>query len=119
MELCLRKKFCWSRNRRGWLGVKIYLAAARSRMSAPGHFQTKSDAALLPSIWSGSPTGADVLHLAFVLNNALGSLARLFSRSPLAARRQSLPSEALGKGLGVFRLAKQNTTKSLSSRRRE
>ncbi len=44
-----------------------------SRTAASGHFQTKSEAASLAIYWSGPPTGADVLHLAFVLNNVLGA----------------------------------------------
>jgi hypothetical protein len=43
----------------------------------------------------------------------------LLSASPPAARRQSFPTEALGKSLRVLQFGKQNTTKSLSSRRRE
>jgi hypothetical protein len=43
--------------------------------SDKGHFQTKSKVASWPVYWSGPPTRADVLHLAFVLNNALGSPA--------------------------------------------
>src|ERR1700751_3667838 len=39
-----------------------------------GHFQIKSEAGSLPVYWSGPPTCADVLHLAFVLHNVIGSL---------------------------------------------
>jgi hypothetical protein len=44
-------------------------------MSGWGHFRTKSEAASFRIHWSHPPAGADVLHLAFVLNNALGSPA--------------------------------------------
>jgi hypothetical protein len=46
-------------------------------------------------------------------------VASLFSWSPPAARRQPLPTEALRKGFPYSGSAKQNITKSLSSRRRE
>jgi hypothetical protein len=57
----------------------------------------------LPDYWSGSPTCADVLQPAFVLDNARVSC--LFSRfSP--DRRQPLPTEALSKSLRIFRFSK-------------
>jgi hypothetical protein len=46
-------------------------------------------------------------------------VARAFSGSPLAGRRQPLTTEPLGKGLFVFRLSKAEHHESLSSRRRE
>jgi hypothetical protein len=41
-------------------------------MPALGHFESNSEAASLPVYRSGPPAWADVLHLAFVPNNAFG-----------------------------------------------
>jgi hypothetical protein len=61
------------------------------RLAAMGHFETKSEAASLPVYWSGPPPRADVLHLAFVLNNGLGSpIARGGSRPAACSLRSSL-----------------------------
>jgi hypothetical protein len=87
-------------------------------MAALGHFQTKSKAASLPVYWSGPPTRADVLHLAFVLNNALGSPACFQGRRQLPLGNRS-PEKCLAKASASSGLAKQNTTTSLSSRRME
>ena len=70
-----------------WLLRDIEAGILRG-MSDWGHFQTKSEAASLPVYWSGPPTRADVLHLAFVLNNAL---RRVVVRSPLAVRERRAP----------------------------
>jgi hypothetical protein len=71
----------------------------------------------LPVYWSGPPTGADVLHLAFVLNDALGSPACFQGHRWVTDNRS--PPKRLAKASASSDLAKQNTTKSLSSRRRE
>jgi hypothetical protein len=89
-----------------------------SGMAASGHFQTKLETGSSAGYWSGPPTSADVLHPAFVLNSALDSPAR-FQRQRRLPVGKRFPTEVLGKGLRIFWLAKQNTTKSLSSRRRE
>jgi hypothetical protein len=51
-------------------------------------------AASLPVYWSGPPTGADVLHVAFVLNNAVGSPACFWGppRLPVAPLNRSAKS---------------------------
>ncbi len=48
------------------------LLVVKAPRSEVGHFQTKPDATSLPVDRSGPHAGADVLHLAFVLSNALG-----------------------------------------------
>jgi hypothetical protein len=73
-------------------------------MSESGHFQTKSEAASLPVYWSHPPAGADV----HVRPGQRARVARLFSGSS-PARWQTLPTEALGKGLRVFRLSEAET----------
>jgi hypothetical protein len=68
-------------------------------MSPTGHFETEFGRCIV------APSIGPLLHvhLAFVPNNAPG-VARLFSGSPPAARREPLPTEGLSKSLRVFRL---------------
>jgi hypothetical protein len=68
--------------------------------------------------WSGPPPRADVLHDAFVVNNALGSPACFQGHRRLPVGNRS-PPKRLAKASAFPALEKQNTTKSLSSRRRE
>jgi hypothetical protein len=65
----------------------------RAGTSESGHFETKAQAASLLVYWSGPPTRADVLHLAFVLNNALGS-----PTCPTARQRQKPAVDSHFKG---------------------
>jgi hypothetical protein len=87
-------------------------------MPALGHFQTKSEAGSLLIYWSGPPTRPDVLHLAFVLNKALGS-PRLFQGHRRLSAGNHFPPKRPAKASASSGLEKKNTTKSLSSRRRE
>jgi hypothetical protein len=73
-------------------------------------------AASLPVYWSGPPTCADIRGLVFVLNNALGRLDSGHRRLPVA---NLSPSKRLANASASSGLEKQNTTKSLSSLRRE
>jgi hypothetical protein len=92
--------------------------SAKPGSSAKGHFESKSEAASLRLCWSGPPPGADVLHLAFVLNNVLGSPACFeHHRRPPVGNR--FPPNRPAKASASCGLAKQNTTTSLSSRRME
>jgi hypothetical protein len=84
--------------------VLVASPAAGAAMSEVGHFQTKSEALSLRIFWSHPPVGADVLHLAFVLNNALGSPACFQGHRRLLVG--NVPTEAAGKSLRVFRLRK-------------
>jgi hypothetical protein len=72
----------------------------------------------LPVCWSGPPTRADVLHLAFVPNNALGSPACFQRHRRLPVGDLASPNRPANASASSG-LPKQNTTKSLSSRRRE
>jgi hypothetical protein len=64
----------------------------------------------LPVYLSGPPTWADVLHLAFVLNNALESPACFQGHRGLPVFNRS-PLKRLAKASASSGLAKQNTTK--------